>query len=227
MPDLAMAMKTNPDLKILLTGGYFDRRRRSTRAGRDTPADSAGASEQHPMPLLRVRDTWCARTGSLEAIHRTSRRSSCPRRAPPGYQNVGCGASRDGAAPPAPPTHSTPRRRGPPGTLTRRPARSRRRLRCCGERTRNVRALHHEVAGCPRSGTRRGRQTKCGCSWIMPDLLQRLGISCISRRSPRNYRGDALDPPCRCRPRTPHRLVELRRGSSNTSARRRRLVPRR
>ena len=24
MPDLAMAMKTNPDLKVLLTGGYFD-----------------------------------------------------------------------------------------------------------------------------------------------------------------------------------------------------------
>ena len=65
MPDLASAMKHNPNLKILVNGGYFDLVDAVLR-GRvrdEAPADPGGLAKEHRFQILRIRAHGiCARS---------------------------------------------------------------------------------------------------------------------------------------------------------------------
>ena len=72
MPDLANAMKYNPNLKVLLNAGYFDLAtpflRRHLRNA--SPADSAETCKAISNSNFTNPATWCTRTPpALKALH--------------------------------------------------------------------------------------------------------------------------------------------------------------
>ena len=81
MPDLAAAMKQNPDLKVQLNGGYFDLATPFFAAfwGATAAADTAVSTGQHRNAFLHVRPHGLRPRAGLENPTTTQRRSSAKR----------------------------------------------------------------------------------------------------------------------------------------------------
>ncbi len=75
MPDLANAMKQNPNLKILLMGGYYDLATPYYEGWYESApvADPGFAAEEHPVPLLPVRPHGVRAPGLAEGDARRDR----------------------------------------------------------------------------------------------------------------------------------------------------------